>query len=170
MPLCRLALLALLASAGCSLDLLVVRAEVEELCIVDLEVEFPAAPDGSMISDVLEEDALRLHLGDDVSARLEVIGIGVWVTDPADRPAILDHARVALGAEGLPEVVVAEHAGALASEGFYLDSDAGVDLAAYLRAPRAALTLGLQGELPDRPWQATVDVCLAGELGYRQGL
>jgi hypothetical protein len=165
-------LLFVMVAAACDQPLFSVEAEVKEVCLSGVRLEFPAAPAATL--DQLELDRvadgapLTLPEGSRATARLT--GVGVALTEGPEDFAFLDTLRLEMtGADpdgDLPSVALIDVAEVEHLPVLFFESDGQTDLIEYLGQETLAFEVGLRGELPAEPWTVELDLCFRLEVAY----
>lgn len=166
------ALALLLPLAGCQtgLDWLVIETEVDEVCVVDMPIDFPGVPDGVLL-ETFGQDDLGIELTNKLSADMYLRGIGLSARDGVESLEFIEQVHVEVSTRDAAPVTLLDYTAQEApGTEWFVPSDSNIDIAPFLEQEGLALVVEFSGTMPATDWSATMDVCVNARLAYREGL
>lgn len=157
--------------AGCAdFELGTAEARASEVCITGVEIDIRGESAHEVDAQTTVEDPAAA-LPERLDAEAELVGVGVSAAGGVSDFGFLERAEIAVAAEGLQELVVADlgEDDAEALEGsaeWFFPAEEGIPLTDYLFAPELEFDLRFEGAMPEEDWRVDVDLCAAGAARY----
>lgn len=158
--------------SACEPTWFAVEVKASEVCIVDMSVIFPPRELSSEMETSIAEDDLGVELSEALEIDIEVSSVAMAPSDGADL-GFAEQIGIEIASmddPALPRVTLVElRAGLEAPEGgLYGEPEGRVDVTAYIQASNLIFNFELQGELPEVPVAATMDLCLDITASYSE--
>jgi len=166
------AVLFLLASSACSMDLVSVEVETQEVCVQGMNVSFVADENG-IASNSFANDSITMDLDERFEADVRVRSVVLYAGAGANDLGFVRSLGVDIAQPELPLEPVAilayNHSGEPAPE-LDLEASADVNVADYLRGGAVEFNMEVVGAIAEQTYEVGMDVCFAAKAAFRQPL
>ena len=162
-----------LLTSACEPTWFALKVEASEVCVVDMQVVFPPRELATEMETSISEDDLGVNLSDALEIDIAVASVAM-IPDVGGDLSFADQIGIKIGSMEDPtlplmSLVELRGGGDAPAGGLYGEPDAHVDVSAYIQASDVVFNFNLEGQLPELPVAATMDLCLDVVAGYEKG-